>query len=51
MADRGMDVLFRPGQGIWDVENGQLLKLLEGHEAAVLRVDVNPSGTLIALIS
>jgi WD40 repeat protein len=37
--------------GIWDVESGQLLKIMEGHEKAVLRVAVNPAGTLIASIS
>lgn len=37
--------------GIWDVQSGQLVKWLEGHEGAVLRVDINASGTLIASIS
>jgi len=37
--------------GIWDVQNGQWLKFLEGHQDAVLRVAINPEGTLIASIS
>jgi WD40 repeat protein len=37
--------------GIWDVQNGQMLKMLEGHKAEVLRVAINSAGTLIASIS
>lgn len=37
--------------GIWDVQSGRLVKLLDGHEGVVLRVDMNSSGTLIASIS
>jgi len=37
--------------GIWDVESGQLLNMMEGHDNAVLRVAINPAGTLITSIS